>query len=169
MPSQSTHCHRIVTVLCLVCLLVAVVDGLFEQKGSTNYWPNYNTVACRKNPSLSIWSCPLCFCESNHTLKKGDQRQSFTSLQCSFTLAAFAHIRQMDRQNLTFLSWDCASSKNTIVKAKTNLDILWSILVKISPCPRVCAARSVTQLTLDFVIQRQGMQRLAQTDTSEKH
>ena len=34
MPSLFTCCHRIVTVLCLVCLLVAVVDGM---QGSSNY------------------------------------------------------------------------------------------------------------------------------------
>ena len=45
------HCHRNVIVLCLVCLLVAIVDGMFEQKGR-----------------LTLLS--IVFCRLGHTHKK---------------------------------------------------------------------------------------------------
>ena len=54
MPSLFTHCHRNGTVLRLVCVFVALVDGMFERKGSTNCLLNKNTVACRKTLNLSI-------------------------------------------------------------------------------------------------------------------
>ena len=118
MLSLFTCCHRIVTVLCLVCLFVAVVDGM---QGSLTY-----QLRTPSHQSLSIQSCPSCSVDKAIPSKKGGSRAEYYHchhLSRSLTLAGgkHLHLTKTDKKTLSLMAYKslrcCASSKNVISKA----------------------------------------------------